>query len=108
MSSEILGRPSRTPKRSARAIKIKDLLGPDAPDAYIQNANADDKPWYLRAEHGPEEIWLNPEGGVRGGTLPALIERLTSHDNRGMIDTIIRRWGLNACLQIMVLIARSC
>ncbi|KIJ54796.1 hypothetical protein M422DRAFT_200705 [Sphaerobolus stellatus SS14] len=76
---------ARAGKISGRALKIKNILGQDAPDAYIQNANADAKPWYLRPEHGSRDIWLNPEGGVRGGTLPALIERLTMHDTR---DTV--------------------
>lgn len=58
------------------------------PDAIIEKVNPDSKPWFLRAEHSPKDIWLNPEGGVRGGTLPALIERLTSHDRSGTFQRI--------------------
>lgn len=75
-----LGTLSKSPEKGH---KIKKLLGHEAPDAYITMANADARPWYLRAEFGAKDIWINPEGGVRGGTLPALIERLTLHDNRG-------------------------
>lgn len=80
-----LGANAKSPERGH---KIKAILGHDAPDAYITNANADAKPWYLRPEHGSKDIWINPEGGVRGGTLPALIERLTMHDNRGTFTNL--------------------
>ncbi|KAF8583321.1 ras GEF [Ramaria rubella] len=78
----VLGASAKSPERGH---KIKAILGHDAPDAYIRNASADAKPWYLRAEHSAKDIWINPEGGVRGGTLPALIERLTMHDNRDYV-----------------------
>jgi son of sevenless len=74
-----LGTIAKSPERRP---KYKDILGHDAPDTY--NNNDDAKPWYLRPEHGAKDIWINPEGGVRGGTLPALIERLTMHDKRGL------------------------
>lgn len=76
-------RPGATAKSPERGHKIKYILGHDAPDAYITNAK-----WYLRPEHGAKDIWINPEGSVRGGTLPALIERLTMHDNRGMLTDL--------------------
>ncbi|EIN12588.1 ras GEF [Punctularia strigosozonata HHB-11173 SS5] len=39
-----------------------------------------DKPWYLRPTAGPNEIQVDPDGTVRGGTIPALVERLTTHE----------------------------
>lgn len=62
------------------------LLGEDAPEPYIRQIEekAGARPPYLRPEYsGNEHIWLTPEGVVRGGTIPALIERLTMHDSRG-------------------------
>lgn len=67
-----------------RAAKIRQLLGDDAPERYIEFANDDSKPWYLRAEYNKDELVVNPDGGIRAGTLPALVERLTTHDYGGM------------------------
>lgn len=40
--------------------------------------------WYLKPDHtDASEIVMNPDGGVRAATLPALIERLTMHDSSG-------------------------
>jgi hypothetical protein len=37
--------------------------------------------WYLNPTYnGPKQILISRDGGVRGGTLPALVERLTMHD----------------------------
>lgn len=77
--------PGAMAKSPERAQKLKKILGPDAPDAYFNKIDSDAKPWYLRPEFGAKHLWVNPEGGIRGGTLPALIERLTMHDNRGML-----------------------
>ncbi|KAJ1553866.1 hypothetical protein HK405_006677, partial [Cladochytrium tenue] len=38
------------------------------------------KPWYLEYDYKPEDIMFNNEGKVKGGKLPALVERLTLHD----------------------------
>lgn len=70
-------------KTLPRAAKIRQLLGEDAPERYIDNANADSKPWYLRSDYNRDDLVLNPDGGIRAGTLPALVERLTSHDYGG-------------------------
>jgi len=45
---------------------------------------AKQKPAYLLPNFGPGELVFNMEGKVKGGTLPALIERLTQHDT---VDT---------------------
>ncbi|KDQ09889.1 hypothetical protein BOTBODRAFT_178627 [Botryobasidium botryosum FD-172 SS1] len=80
---ELGGRPNpKNPKSPNRGAKIIRLLGKEAPMHYIKTQNVDSIPWYLRPEHGRSEILLHPDGSVRGGTLPALIERLTMHDTR--------------------------
>lgn len=71
-------------KTIKRKEKLHKILGEDAPVRAVE-----EKPWYLLPEHGPTELWLNPEGTVRGGTLPALIERLTPHDNLGKIAELL-------------------
>lgn len=60
------------------------LLGSDAPQHYLNLANAEAKPWYLRPTYDEKEILIDPDGTVRGGTITALIERLTAHEHGGM------------------------
>ncbi|KAI0036552.1 ras guanine nucleotide exchange factor domain-containing protein [Vararia minispora EC-137] len=38
-------------------------------------------PWYLRPSYNPQDILIDPDGTVRGGTIPALVERLTAHEH---------------------------
>ncbi|KAF9355908.1 hypothetical protein BGX26_005983, partial [Mortierella sp. AD094] len=57
-----------------RGEKIKKLLGDDAP------GRASAQYWFLNYDYQQSDLVLNPEGQVKGGTLPALIERLTLHD----------------------------
>ncbi|KNE64128.1 hypothetical protein AMAG_09188 [Allomyces macrogynus ATCC 38327] len=38
------------------------------------------KKWFLEHDHAPGDLTLNMEGQVNGGTLDALVERLTLHD----------------------------
>lgn len=40
----------------------------------------EDKPWFLNYDYDTSEIVFNMESSVKGGTLNALIERLTMHD----------------------------
>ncbi|KAJ6519039.1 ras guanine nucleotide exchange factor domain-containing protein, partial [Mycena sanguinolenta] len=40
------------------------------------------RPWYLQPTYSPTEIVIGPDGSVRAGTLPALVERLTAHEQR--------------------------
>lgn len=67
-------------KSPPRAAKLRKILGDDAPQAYIDKVNADFKKWYLRSDHAPEDLQTDPEGTVKGGTIQALVERLTTHD----------------------------
>jgi son of sevenless len=64
--------------------KILQILG-DAPSHIIDKLNAETKPWYLRPSY--DEILIDPDGKVRGGTLPALVERLTAHEHTGSTYT---------------------
>ncbi|KAG5651789.1 hypothetical protein H0H81_007401 [Sphagnurus paluster] len=45
---------------------------------------ADIQPWYLRTTYNPGEILTLPDNTVEALTLPALVERLTAHDQAGM------------------------
>ncbi|KAI8602228.1 ras guanine nucleotide exchange factor domain-containing protein [Dissophora ornata] len=57
-----------------RGEKLKKLLGDDVPGRPTVQA------WYLNYDYQQGDLVLNAEGQVKGGTLPALIERLTLHD----------------------------
>lgn len=70
-------------KSPPRASKLRKILGDDAPQAYIDKVNADFKKWYLRSDHAPDDLQTDPEGTVKGGTIQALVERLTTHDAPG-------------------------
>ncbi|KAH7910846.1 ras guanine nucleotide exchange factor domain-containing protein [Hygrophoropsis aurantiaca] len=60
---------------TANASKIKQIFGDEAPEHIVST-----KPWYLRPNYGKNDIIIDPDGSVRAGTVPALIERLTSHE----------------------------
>ena len=95
MRSLLISRLSRTEglllaasaKSPPRASKLRKILGDDAPQAYIDKVNADFKKWYLRSDHAPEDLQTDPEGTVKGGTIQALVERLTTHDAPGRFYT---------------------
>lgn len=85
-----------TAKSPPRAAKLRKILGDDAPQAYIDKVNADFKKWYLRSDHAPEDLQTDPEGTVKGGTIQALVERLTTHDAPGQFPTL----ALPVCVPI--------
>ncbi|KAG6841265.1 hypothetical protein C0991_000405 [Blastosporella zonata] len=68
---------NKSPPRSTGSKKLEQLLG----DEYLNKVAADLKPWYLRPTYTPEEILIDADNTVKGGTLPALVERLTAHDS---------------------------
>lgn len=70
----------RTPPRTE---KIRAFFGDEAPSHYLLSLTADTKPWYLRPNYDPAEVLIDPDGTVRGGTVPALVERLTAHEYSG-------------------------
>ncbi|KAF7346127.1 hypothetical protein MSAN_01839400 [Mycena sanguinolenta] len=73
--------PSR-PKPRSGSSKLARILGdeykssePKAPEPELPP-----RPWYLQPTYSPTEIAIEPDGSVRAGTLPALVERLTAHE----------------------------
>ena len=40
-------------------------------------------PWYLKEDYDPQDIIFDDKGGVRAGTLKALVARLTPHGSTG-------------------------
>ncbi|KAF8134011.1 ras guanine nucleotide exchange factor domain-containing protein [Boletus edulis] len=64
---------SRTTTTNAQ--KIKKIFGDDAPEHIIST-----KPWYLRPDYTKNDMVIDVDGSVRAGTVPALVERLTSHE----------------------------
>ncbi|KAI9004684.1 hypothetical protein BC832DRAFT_615060 [Gaertneriomyces semiglobifer] len=72
--------PRRVPQRSGPpSAKLNKFFGEDAPK--LRTSGASEKAWFLDYEYSKGEILINMEGGVSGGTLEALIERLTVHDS---------------------------
>ncbi|KAF9116951.1 hypothetical protein BGX27_008099 [Mortierella sp. AM989] len=71
------GSNSQSQKPDSRENKLKKMLGADAP---APKPKPIEQPWYLGHDYLPADISFNMEGHVRGGTLPALVERLTLHD----------------------------
>jgi son of sevenless-like protein len=77
--------PSSNGKAPAGAAdKLLRVLG-DAPTHIIDKLNAKTKPWYLRPNYEDSEIQMDPDGKVRAGTVPALVERLTAHEHSGAL-----------------------
>ncbi|KAJ3007665.1 hypothetical protein HKX48_008993 [Thoreauomyces humboldtii] len=68
----------RRPSKS----KIQQILGKDAPptpaDSPVPETEPDQR--YMGYDYAPEDLVFNMEGKVKGGTLAALVERLTLHD----------------------------
>ncbi|RCH89238.1 hypothetical protein CU097_008696 [Rhizopus azygosporus] len=61
--------------------KIKKFFGDDAPLEVVGSKPVTtERPDFLKHDYGPNDIVFNMEGNVKGGTLPALVERLTMHD----------------------------
>lgn len=62
-------------RATSNAQKIRKILGDDAPEHLTTT-----KPWYLQPDYTKEEIIIDVGGAVRAGTVPALVERLTTHE----------------------------
>lgn len=78
--AEDVSAPDSPSKATSR--KLKKFFGDDAPAAVVAAAKpaVNERPWFLQYDYHPNEIVFNMEGYVKGGTLPALVERLTLHD----------------------------
>ncbi|KAF9104726.1 hypothetical protein BGX29_001408 [Mortierella sp. GBA35] len=66
-------------QQRARGLKMKKIFGEDVVLA-PKKSKAVEVPWYLQHDSPSSEISFNMEGFVKGGTLAALVERLTLHD----------------------------
>ncbi|KAM6494104.1 Ras guanine nucleotide exchange factor domain containing protein [Amanita muscaria] len=64
------------PRQNASKSKLARIFG----DEYADKVAKDSQPWYLQANYDSNDILLDSDGTVRSGTLAALVERLTSHD----------------------------
>jgi son of sevenless-like protein len=89
LSNRVMGSADTTSPTSSNgkapagaADKLLRVLG-DAPTHIIDKLNAKTKPWYLRPNYEDSEIQMDPDGKVRAGTAPALVERLTAHEHSG-------------------------
>ncbi|KAI8989948.1 ras guanine nucleotide exchange factor domain-containing protein [Pilobolus umbonatus] len=71
----------RTQTTPPKANKLTKFFGDDIPlNAGTAKPTANEVPSFLQYDYSPNEIVFNMEGNVKGGTLPALVERLTLHD----------------------------
>lgn len=71
-------------KSPPRGNKLFQVLGAEAPSHYIKKLNADATPWYLKPDYIPGDIIMDAKDGtVKAGTVQALVQRLTSHENPG-------------------------
>ncbi|KAI8841743.1 ras guanine nucleotide exchange factor domain-containing protein [Chytridium lagenaria] len=80
---EFEGRDSTTSQKT----KLNKFFGEDVPERRVVNvegsANSNSlqmRPWYLMPDSAAGTISFNGEGSVNGGTLEALVQRLTLHD----------------------------
>lgn len=66
----------------ATSRKLQKFFGDDAPAAVAaaSKPSVNERMSFLEYDYEPNEIVFNMEGYVKGGTLPALVERLTLHD----------------------------
>ncbi|KAJ3155701.1 hypothetical protein HDU86_004170 [Geranomyces michiganensis] len=69
---------------SKNGSKIQQILGLEAPESPLPGGPESPvtpvKPRYLEYDYAPEDLVFSMEGKVKGGTLEALVERLTLHD----------------------------
>jgi son of sevenless-like protein len=68
--------------RTVEAEKPREILE-ESVVPYRQDTNTVLQPWYLLPNYSPTEILIDADGSVRGGTVPALVERLTAHEHGG-------------------------
>lgn len=66
------------------------MLGADFVPPPPPEPEAPPQPWYLRPNYNQSEILIDPDGTVRGGTVQALVERLTAHEHGGRLFFSIR------------------
>ncbi|KAJ7505491.1 ras guanine nucleotide exchange factor domain-containing protein [Mycena galericulata] len=79
---EDFGSKAKSPARPSGNSKLAQILGveyaksvPTPPEPELPP-----RPWYLQPSYSPTEIQMDPDSTVRAGTVPALVERLTAHE----------------------------
>ncbi|OZJ05193.1 hypothetical protein BZG36_02449 [Bifiguratus adelaidae] len=84
-TSEAIVADSAVASQSSPVDKVQKVFGDDPPKDTPGNSSIDvteTMPWFLGYEYdSADELVYNNEGAVKGGTLRALIERLTPHDS---------------------------
>ncbi|KAJ1302700.1 hypothetical protein OPQ81_003015 [Rhizoctonia solani] len=90
--SESTSRPRR-PSVSIRRTRVSMFGSPREPNPVEQIKRLDARPWYLKPAHSPAtgDIMLDPDGGVRAGTLKAIVERLTCEAPTRNQEIMLRR-----------------
>ncbi|KAJ7459684.1 ras guanine nucleotide exchange factor domain-containing protein [Mycena latifolia] len=73
---------AKSPPRPSGNSKLAKILGADyaATVPVLPEPELPPRPWYLQPNYSPTEILIEPDGTVRAGTVPALVERLTAHE----------------------------
>ncbi|KAJ3052714.1 hypothetical protein HK097_005806 [Rhizophlyctis rosea] len=61
--------------------KLSKFFGEESSKLSIPASESANKTWFLNHDYTPDELSLNMEGQVNGGTFTALVERLTQHDH---------------------------
>ncbi|KAJ7601115.1 ras guanine nucleotide exchange factor domain-containing protein [Mycena floridula] len=76
-------RSTKTQRGTDKAGKLRKLMGDEIPESYLA--------WYLRPNYDQTEVLIDPDGSVRAGTIPALVEQLTAHDHadRNFIEAFL-------------------
>ncbi|KAF7723367.1 hypothetical protein EC973_002066 [Apophysomyces ossiformis] len=74
--------------RATNTIRARQphLMSTPRPTAHVKPEDRSELSdnWYLGQDHEKGEILFSADGNIKGGTLPALVERLTLHDTLGM------------------------
>ncbi|KAJ1516483.1 hypothetical protein HMI54_009274 [Coelomomyces lativittatus] len=112
---------SASPPNTPSSAKLRKFFGDDADTAskealsLSQQRSKEETPWFLQTDYNPSEIVFNLEGQVKGGTINALVERLTMHSKydpsftsaflltyrtfmttKDLFDALVQRFGITA------------
>ncbi|CAG8502671.1 1002_t:CDS:10, partial [Dentiscutata heterogama] len=79
-SPPLSNNPGGTRSPRSESSKVAKFFGEDVQSINQTRVQREDKPWFLKYDYDEAEIIFNMEKHVKGGTLNALVERLTMHD----------------------------
>ncbi len=93
LTSPLLPEPS--PNKSSKQ-KLAKLLGEESVLETEREPirSPPEKPFYLGADYADNDIIMNADGTVKAGTLPALVERLTTHEQLGKASNHAENFSL--------------